>query len=302
MIKLLDLIKEILQEINNPFGKVVYHGGSKKFDLNSLDIDRKSLARSPDGRIIRETGSEQTGVGFYVSLDLFENFPDDFYDRILNPVYKEGTRGNESANKYAHISHDGFPDYIYRVVLSDDINLEKYGYKNIDGRNVSKEQKEKLLAEGIDGLYNEKTEAVILNKDKIESLDIAYIAEDLMTRISPIKMDEVKSWNDVPTSDFGASQGIDQNKQIQMSNENVDKYLKETLKVPYIFESFSSKDYIATNAPKEVIDAVYNEEWDDEKNMTDTTKQDEARKKYPVKNYKFYYVQPYEGFYNWKKV
>jgi len=298
MIKLLDLIKEILQEINNPFGKVVYHGSSKKFDLNSLDIDRKSIARGSDGKIIRETGSEKIGVGLYVSLALWMNDK----KNILNPIYKDGFMGNESAEKYAHISNDGFPDYIYKIVLSDDINLEKYGYKNIDGRNISKEQKEKLLAEGIDGLYDGKIEAVILNKDKIESLDIAYIAEDLMTRISPIKMDEVKSWNGVPTSDSKASQGIDIYKQVQMSNENVDKYLKETLKVPYIFESFSSKDYIVTNAPKEVTDAVYNEEWDDEKNMTDTTKQDEARKKYPVKNYKFYYVQPYDGFYNWKKV
>jgi hypothetical protein len=298
MIKLLDLIKEILQEGNNPFGKVVYHGSSKKFDLNSLDIDRKSIVRGLDGRIIRETGSEQTGVGLYVSLALWMNDK----KNILNPIYKDGFMGNESAEKYAHISNDGFPDYIYKIVLSDDINLEKYGYKNIDGRNISKGQKEKLLEEGIDGLYDGKTEAVILNKDKIESLDIAYIAEDLMTRITPIKMDEIKSWNNVPTSDSGASQGIDIYKQVQMGNENVDKYLKETLKVPYIFESFSSKDYIATNAPKEVTDAVYNEEWDDEKNMTDTTKQDEARKKYPVKNYKFYYVQPYDGFYNWKKV
>jgi hypothetical protein len=298
MIKLLDLIKEILQEGNNPFGKVVYHGSSKKFDLNSLDIDRKSIARGLDGRIIRETGSEQTGVGLYVSLALWMNDK----KNILNPIYKDGFMGNESAEKYAHISNDGFPDYIYKIVLSDDINLEKYGYKNIDGRNISKGQKEKLLEEGIDGLYDGKTEAVILNKDKIESLDIAYIAEDLMTRITPIKMDEIKSWDDVPTSDSGASQGIDIYKQVQMGNENVDKYLKETLKVPYVFESFSSKDYIVTNAPKEVTDAVYNEEWDDEKNMTDTTKQDEARKKYPVKNYKFYYVQPYDGFYNWKKV
>jgi hypothetical protein len=298
MIKLLDLIKEILQEGNNPFGKVVYHGSSKKFDLNSLDIDRKSIARGSDGRIIRETGSEKTGVGLYVSLALWMNDK----KNILNPIYKDGFMGNESAEKYAHISNDGFPDYIYKIVLSDSINLEKYGYENIDGKNISKEQKDKLLAEGIDGLYDGKTEAVILNKDKIESLDIAYIAEDLMTRITPIKMDKVKSWGDVPTSDYGATRDMDIYKQVQMSNENVDKYLKETLKVPYIFQSFSSKDYITTNAPKEVTDAVYNEEWDDEKNMTDTTKQDEAREKYPVGNYKFYYIQPYDGFYNWKKV
>jgi hypothetical protein len=298
MIKLLDLIKEILQEGNNPFGKVVYHGSSKKFDLNSLDIDRKSIARGSDGRFIRETGSEKTGVGLYVSLALWMNSK----KNILNPIYKDGLAGNESAEKYAHISNDGFPDYIYKIVLSDGINLEKYGYKNIDGKNISKEQKDKLLAEGIDGLYD-TNEAVILNKDKIESLDIAYIAEDLMTRITPIKMDEIKSWNDVP--DTGGRAIIlmsDIYKQVQMSNENVDKYLKETLKVPYILKLPSSKDYIATNAPKEVTDAVYNEEWDDEKNMTDTTKQDEARKKYPVGNYKFYYIQPYDGFYNWKKV
>jgi len=158
MIKLLDLIKEILQEGNNPFGKVVYHGSHFKLDLNSLDIDRKSLTRNLDGTIIKETGSERDGVGFYVSLDLWLDNPGDFYDRVLNPVHKEGTKGNESAQKYAG---NDVPGYIYQVDLSDDINLEEYGYKNIDGRNISKEQKEKLLAEGIDGLYDGKTEAVI---------------------------------------------------------------------------------------------------------------------------------------------
>lgn len=296
MIKLLDLIKEILQEESNPFvGKIVYHGSSFKLDLNSLDMTRSSIARNPDGTIIKETGSEKTGTGLYISLDLWFKQQDSNF--ILNPVYKEGTQGYEPAVKYA-----GDPPnaYIYQVELADDINLEEYNYKNLNGKNINKDERDMLLKEGIDGLYESNVEAVILNKDKIKSLKLAYIAKDLMTTIAPIKMDEITSWDGIPFRSRNVK--TDNYKQIQIGNENVDKYLNETLKAPNKVYDLSGKDFIVTNAPKEIIDAVYTGEWDDEKNMEDTTKRDEARKKYPVKNYKFYYVNPYRGLRNWKKV
>ena len=188
MIKLLNLLKEVLQEGNNPFDKIAYHGSKYKFDLNSLDIDRVNLTRDITGRIV-ETASSQRGVGFYITLNLWLTNGEEWYSHIYNPIYKEGTKGSESAAKYAG---SDTPAYIYQVELDNDINLEKYGYKNIDGRNVSKQQKEALLKEGIDGLYEDKSEAVILNKDKIKSIKLAYKAEERMKEVTAVDINKVK--------------------------------------------------------------------------------------------------------------
>jgi hypothetical protein len=274
MIKLLDLIKEILQEGNNPYGKVVYHGSSFKLDLNSLDIDRKSLARNLDGTIIKETGSERDGVGFYVSLDLWLNNPGDFYDRVLNPVHKEGTKGNESAQKYAG---NDVPGYIYQVDLSDDINLEEYGYNGVDGKNVRKGQKDKLLAEGIDGLYEGKIEAVILNKEKIKSLKLVYKAEKLMKQIIPLKTDGIEYWSHFHNKE-NRRKALDVANWVCVKEINLDSYLKQEL--GDYFKFYNDKEVqVYTNAPKEV---------------------DDFPSKYNIEDYKF--LKVYSDFPDWEKV
>ena len=151
MIKLVDILKEILQEGNNPFGKIAYHGSPKLFDFNSLDITRVSLAKGVTGEFIEETASELSGVGLYITLDLWMNNPPEWYKQVINPVFDEGTKGSQSAQKYAG---NVLPTYIYQVELADDINLEGYYYKDMDGRNLSKNQMDILLKEGIDGLYD----------------------------------------------------------------------------------------------------------------------------------------------------
>jgi hypothetical protein len=271
---LIDILKEILQEGNNPFGKVVYHGSRSKFDLNSLDTDRVSLTRNQDGTIIKETGSERYGVGFYVSLDLWLNNPGDFYDRVLNPVHKEGTKGNESAQKYAGVD---VPGYIYQVDLSDDINLEEYGYKNIDGKNVRKQQKDNLLAEGIDGLYEGKTEAVILNKEKIKSIKLAYKAEKLMKQIIPLKTDGIKYWSQLHM-DKDRREAKDPANWVCVKEINLDSYLKQELGDYFKFHDYKGVQ-VYTNAPEEV---------------------DDFPGKYNIKDYKF--LEVHSAFLDWEKV
>ena len=277
--KLIDILKESLKEGNNPFGKVVYHGSRSKFDLNSLDIDRVSLARNSDGTIIKETGSERYGVGFYVSLDLWLDNPGDFYDRVLNPVHKEGTKGNESAQKY---TGNDVPGYIYQVDLSDDINLEEYGYKNIDGKNVRKQQKDTLLAEGIDGLYDGKTEAVILNKDKIKSIKLAYKAEKLMKQIIPLKTDGIDSWYQF-TNNSDRREASDPANWVCVKENNLDSYLKQELGDYFKFLNYE-KFQIYSNAPKEVDDFPLRD----------------IPSKYNVKDYKF--LKVHSAFPDWEKV
>ena len=250
MIKLLDLLKEVLQEGNNPFSKTSYHGSKYKFDLNSLDIDRVNLTRDITGRIV-ETASSQKGVGFYITLNLWLNNGEEWYSHIYNPIYKEGTKGgSESAAKYAG---SDTPAYIYQVELDNDINLEKYGYKNIDGRNVSKQQKEALLKEGIDGLYEDKSEAVILNKDKIKSIKLAYKAEERMKEVTAVDINKVKYTTEF-LSPYQYKNFEIQMEYIHIPPNTLDSYLTKILGGKYTILGDPKKpSYVASNIPEDYL-------------------------------------------------
>ena len=274
MIKLLNLLKEVLQEGNNPFGKTAYHGSKYKFDLNSLDIDRVNLTRDITGRIV-ETASSQRGVGFYITLNLWLTNGEEWYSHIYNPIYKEGTKGSESAAKYAG---SDTPAYIYQVELDNDINLEKYGYKNIDGRNVSKQQKEALLKEGIDGLYEDKSEAVILNKDKIKSIKLAYKAEERMKKVTAVDINKVKYATEF-LSPYQYKNFEIQMEYIHIPPNTLDSYLTKILGGKYTILGNPKKPYyVASNIPEDY---------------------ENSPSKYDITKYKFYTVK--SGYQYWVK-
>jgi len=278
MIKLIDILKEILKEENNPFGKISYHGSPKIFDLNSLDIARSSLARTVTGDFIEETASELSGVGLYVTLDLWIDNPPEWYKHVINPVYNEGTKGRQSAQKYAGII---LPTYIYQVELADDINLEKYDYKDMDGQNIRKNEMDILLKEGIDGLYDGKVEAVIINKDKIKSFKLAYKAEDYMTQIFQIDMTKINAWSDVSPHNYKTvNQAIDESTWMCVKKDKLKYYIEQILGNTYN-EIYNYKDKkLYSNAPKEAMDFP---------------------KKYNIKDYKFISVSE-SSINNWVKV
>jgi hypothetical protein len=275
MIKLLDLLKEVLQEGNNPFGKTAYHGSKYKFDLNSLDIDRVNLTRDITGRIV-ETASSQTGVGFYITPNLWPDNGEEWYSHIYNPIHKERTKGvSESAAKYAG---SDIPAYIYQVELDNDINLEKYGYKNIDGRDVSKQQKEALLKEGIDGLYEDKSEAVILNKDKIKSIKLVYKAEEWMKEVKAVDVNKVKYRANFLSFDQYKNFEI-QMEYIHIPPNTLDSYLTKILGGKYTILGNPKKPYyVASNIPEDY---------------------ENSPSKYDITKYKFYTVK--SGYQYWVK-
>ena len=276
MQQLAGILKEelgVLQEENNPFGKVVYHGGKYLMTYDSLDLGRTSITRDATGRIV-ETASDMKGVGLYVSLDIWVDDPSQ-NNKIINPVFKEGSKGLESAQKYATGKSLGYPPaYIYRVELADNINLESYGYKNIVGRNIGKDQMEALLKEGIDGLYSGKTEAVILNKDKITSFKLVYKAEDNMLMVQPGDKNKINKWMDAR-----GKENYIEDEWVAIKKNTLDSHLKQILGNEYTELNNDGKSRIFSNAPEDSI---------------------EHPSKYSVKDYKFYYVK--NEFLDWVKV
>jgi hypothetical protein len=286
MQKLAGILNEEETQKNNPFGKVVYHGSSFKLDLNSLDIARASLTRDASGNIVKETTSEKSGNGFYVTKDLWSH-PYNTVDKgnmsYLIPAYKEGKSGPESAEKY---SMHGDQNYIYQITLKDDFNFEKYDYMGIDGRNVSPDNLNKLLSKGIDGLYNNDIEAVILNKDKIASLKLIYTAKDTTKSIVIVDSQKAK-WHQIfSTSNKDIPYIIPQ---YVVKPQDVEKIVSEKMGGPFI-NMGDPKKIIYTNIDKnrlEEFDEAYN-------NGT-------VNEKFPITNIKVIIVNNFIAP-NWEKV
>ena len=173
MIKLVDIIKEIMNP-NEDF----YHGTGWELTLPGLDMERTNVPKAG-----RTTGSTLSGTGLYTTKDLWSN--QDAHDET-NPVFKDGTRGPQSAEKYAKgysknkvdLTTD-HPIYIYKVKLKPDFNLVDDSSKDFpsgyDMKNINPQQRKELLAQGIDGI-NAGDEQILLNKDKIASITLAYKA------------------------------------------------------------------------------------------------------------------------------
>ena len=179
MIKLVDIIKEIM----NP-SEDFYHGTGWELTLPGLDMERANVAQYG-----RRTGSSVNGTGLYLTRDIWgDNYAhyDNYQD---NPFFKQGSKGPQSAEKYARgwskKSDDkgawtfNHPIYIYKVKLKPDFNSIDDNSKDLptkyDMRNINSQERKELLAMGIDGI-DEGDEQLILNKDKIASITLAYKA------------------------------------------------------------------------------------------------------------------------------
>jgi hypothetical protein len=173
MIKLVDLLREIMKPSED-----FYHGTGWEITLQNLDMERTNVPKAG-----RTTGSSLSGTGLYVTRDLWSSQDAHYED---NPVTKEGPKGVESAEKYAKgYSKNrvdlttGHPIYIYKVKLKPDFHSVDQGSKELPNRvnmqNVNKEQRKECLALGIDGI-DLGQESLILNKDKIASITLAYKA------------------------------------------------------------------------------------------------------------------------------
>ena len=176
MIKLV----EILREIMNP-NEDFYHGTGWEITLQNLDMERANVSQHG-----RRTGSSVHGTGLYVTRDLWSS-QDTHYEDDL--VTKQGTKGLQSAEKYAKgwsrksdekgIWTGDHPIYIYKVKLKPDFNSVDSSSNDLprgyDMRSISSQQRKELLTQGIDGI-DEGEEQLVLNKDKIASITLAYKA------------------------------------------------------------------------------------------------------------------------------
>jgi len=174
MIKLVDIIKEIIDEGQINMG-TVYHGSDKLITLESLQLTRTSDMLGSSHRGSARVG----GVGIYVAKDLWRDGYQKYKEEL--PAYREGTFGNNSAEKYAIVAsffNNGSkvtaPLYIYRVEISPKANIQS-------GQNpqITPNEATTYREQGIDGLLDNYGEGVILNKDVITSFTLAYRADSV---------------------------------------------------------------------------------------------------------------------------
>jgi len=162
---------------------IVYHGSGNKLELDSIEINRENLVN------IDQKGTGSKGYGFYVTKDLWDNSRDND-KRIFQSLYKEGTKGNQSAEKYAQWSFDKTKKaYIYKIELNSNIKLK---YNN--DANVTKEELQEYIKAGYDGL-SDKNEGVIFNKEKIKSLKLIYYADDFMIEVAEFEKGKINHDN-----------------------------------------------------------------------------------------------------------
>jgi hypothetical protein len=171
-----------------------YHGTGFTITLDNLTLTTTGRVT---GGVAGRTSSANNGTGLYVTRDLWSDGATHYDEN--DHIFKQGTRGRHSAEKYAYKWHKrtdsqgnftgGHPIYIYEIKLKSDFNsLDEYdrsgelekAVPNIDVRNINKEQIQQLIAAGIDGI-DMKNEQVILNKDKIQSFNLAYKATKYST-------------------------------------------------------------------------------------------------------------------------
>lgn len=172
----------ILENLTN-IPKIFYHGSNNLFDLNTLQTDRSKF----DSETKKDTSDKSTGSsqkfgnchGFYLTKDLWSGPKRD--ERIYQPLYNEGTSGNESAEKYAYqLFSTKKIAYIYQIELTDDVNLQQGTDACVDNTEYNN-----YIKNGIDGLYG-SNESVIFNSKKIKSLVPIYYADSTCYIVSEL--------------------------------------------------------------------------------------------------------------------
>jgi len=279
--KLTEIYNQILLENSSGDGKTFYHGTTYKIDLNNLDLSRKSV----DMKGKTHTGSSQSGTGLYVTSDLWMNG----YDYIKNPIRKEGSVGQESAEKYATNDNEGF---IYRITLSNDFRFEDYNYMGFNGFNIRAEDSKKILESGVDGLTDGKHESVILNQNKITSFEGAYYNDGNDIRMDYIANVNVEGSNITSWRQAGDPRKVKMDPKgiIMVAPEDVEGIVSERFNGNYC--KVSNK--VFANIPQadwKTLELGSNEE------------RAQMREKYPITHPKLQLIVISNGFTtNWKKV
>lgn len=242
MIKLVDLLREVLKPLNEATAlpNVLYHGTSNTLDIS--DMERSKVRRNDLGVVVRETASEKDGTGLYVTKWTWENRDDVTNSKKYNDVYKYGvTKENnssgESAEKYAI---KGFPSFIYEIKISNDFHWEDYSTritgKEINGYNINKQERNELLQKGVDGLNQSDSEGVIINPEKIISSRLAFKADDYLLEVSTLNPETViptnwSLWNLITGITYsGIEKAFSKFPNIIfIKPENKDTYIKQNL-------------------------------------------------------------------------
>lgn len=157
--------------------KKFFHGTSTKIDLSTLTtsgID-KSVRKG------WSTGSTDVN-GIYFTENLWDNMS--HYNQYTNPVYKTNFNpgsiaAGESAEKYAQLAiRDGKKGFIYEMTLSPDaVVVAENSLKGVNSARITPDIEEKLLSMGIDAIYRQGQELVVLNKSAIKSFDLKFVGD-----------------------------------------------------------------------------------------------------------------------------
>jgi hypothetical protein len=239
-----EIIKKLLREgllsEDTTLPTTLYHGTTNTLDIN--DMERNNVRRNDIGVIMKETASEITGTGLYVTKWTWENRDNVTDKKVYNDIYKYGTikennSSGESAQKYAG---GNLPAFIYEIKVSNDFNWDVYDTritgKQVNGYNINKEERNQLLQKGVDGLNHGDMEGVILNAEKVISSRLAFKAENYLLYVTTLNPETVvptnwSLWNLITGNTYsGIEKAFSKFPDIIfIKPENKDTYIKQNL-------------------------------------------------------------------------
>jgi hypothetical protein len=169
-----NLVKKGIKVLNQgELPRKFYHGSSKKISINDLTVS--SLEKS---RVKHSTGSSGMD-GMYFCENLWDNMS--HHNQYKNPVYSQGNKSvsAESAESYAQTAiRNKQKGYIYEMELTPDaIIVPANSLPGINTARITEADMTKLKSMGIDGIYRNKIELVILNKRALKSFNLKYIGD-----------------------------------------------------------------------------------------------------------------------------
>jgi hypothetical protein len=241
----------------------LYHGSPNTLDIN--DMERNNVRRNDIGVIMKETASEITGTGLYVTKWTWENRDNVTDKKVYNDAYKYGTTkesngSGESAQKY---SGGKLPAFIYEIKVSNDFNWDVYGTRitgnEVNGYNINKEERNQLLQKGVDGLNHGDMEGVILNPEKVVSAKLAFKAENNLLYVTTLNPETVvptnfSLWNIIAGGTYKIENAFSQwPNVIFIKPENKEAYLKQN----FGQNSFCLNNGVCFNFNKETYEKLY---------------------------------------------
>jgi len=172
-----NLLKQGIEALGlDKLPKKFFHGSPAKINLSNLSTLNigKTVGQG------WKTGSSDLN-GMYFSENLWDNFS--HVNQYTNPVYKAGAKsiGSESAEKYAQLAiKGGKKGYIYEMTLAPDAVVVSENSLRINVAGITADNEKKLLSMGIDAIYRQGQELVVLNKNAIKSFDLKYVGDKFL--------------------------------------------------------------------------------------------------------------------------